>query len=400
MYAFRKPFTAATYEGVAVFGTDLKTVLVIAQLAGYTISKFIGIPQLSGMRQENRPRMLIVLIVVAELALVGFAFVPPPWKALMLFLNGLPLGMVFGLVLSYLEGRRQTEALSAALCASFIVSSGVVKSVGRALILDWHVTEYAMPMVTGVIFIIPLLISVWILQQTPPPDSGDRSMRADRRPMSASDRRAYFAEYWPGLCLMVLVYVALTIARTMRDDFGVELWRDMGVAKTPSIFAWSEMTVAVVVTAFNAAAIWIRSNRTAIWVTGGVMCASFVLIIVAVSIQSAAAIAPFLFMVTCGIGLYIPYVAFHTTLFERLIAASTRPGNLVFLMYLADAIGYLGYVIVIGWKTCYPNPGVVLPFFRTVLSIIATGSIVSLCIALIYFHRKLDGRSRQLVTGE
>ena len=48
-----------------------------------------------------------------------------------MFLNGLPLGMVFGLVVSYLEGRRQTEALAAALTASFIVSSGVVKSVGR-----------------------------------------------------------------------------------------------------------------------------------------------------------------------------------------------------------------------------------------------------------------------------
>ncbi len=36
-------------------------------------------------------------------------------KVIMLFANGLPLGLVFGLVLAYLEGRRQTEALSAAL---------------------------------------------------------------------------------------------------------------------------------------------------------------------------------------------------------------------------------------------------------------------------------------------
>ena len=30
-----------------------------------------------------------------------------------LFVNGLPLGMVFGLVIGFLEGRKVTEALSA-----------------------------------------------------------------------------------------------------------------------------------------------------------------------------------------------------------------------------------------------------------------------------------------------
>ena len=50
-----------------------------------------------------------------------------------MFINGLPLGMVFGLVMAYLEGRRQTEMLAAVLCASFIVSSGFVKSVGKWL---------------------------------------------------------------------------------------------------------------------------------------------------------------------------------------------------------------------------------------------------------------------------
>ncbi len=73
--------------------------------------------------------------------------------------------MVFGLILGFLEGRKQTEALSAALCASFILSSGFVKFVGSWL-LSIGVSEFAMPMLTGLFFVLPLLASVFLLQMT------------------------------------------------------------------------------------------------------------------------------------------------------------------------------------------------------------------------------------------
>ena len=43
MYAFRKPYTAATYDQIEEFGLDYKEVLILTQVIGYTISKFIGI---------------------------------------------------------------------------------------------------------------------------------------------------------------------------------------------------------------------------------------------------------------------------------------------------------------------------------------------------------------------
>ena len=45
MYAFRKPFSAAKYEGLQFLGTnlDLKTVFVVSQIMGYALSKAIGI---------------------------------------------------------------------------------------------------------------------------------------------------------------------------------------------------------------------------------------------------------------------------------------------------------------------------------------------------------------------
>jgi len=95
MYALRKPFTAGTYNE-APFVAGFKTWLVLAQVLGYTISKFIGIKVIAEMTAARRGHMLLMLVGIAELALVMFGLVPPPWNIACLFLNGLPLGMVFG----------------------------------------------------------------------------------------------------------------------------------------------------------------------------------------------------------------------------------------------------------------------------------------------------------------
>ncbi|HVV99706.1 MAG TPA: DUF5690 family protein, partial [Planctomycetaceae bacterium] len=398
VYAFRKPFTAGTFEGQELFGFALKAILVIAQLLGYMASKFIGIRVISETRREYRALALIALVLVSELALVGFEFVPAVLKPLMLFLNGLPLGLTFGLVLAYLEGRAQTEALSAALCASFITSSGVVKSVGRWLIQDMGVSEYRMPFVTGLIFLLPLLASVWLLQATPQPNEVDRRLRRERDVMGRAARRQFVSAYWPGLALLVFVYSALTVIRTIRDDFAVEIWRDMGVSQTPSVFARAEIIVAVCVTALNALSIWVRNNQLALRITTAMMCGAFALVGASALLQAAQRASPFAFMVASGIGLYIPYVAFHTTVFERLIAVARHPCNLGFLMYLADSIGYLGYAVVILLKTAMSSSITVLPFFIGALEIVAALSIVALLLALFWLERRLAS-DRQIVAA-
>lgn len=393
MYAFRKPVTAGTFEEHQMFGFGLKSVLVISQLAGYMLSKFIGVKVVSEMRREHRAAAIVLLILVAETALLGFAYAPMILKVPLLFLNGLPLGMVFGIVLAYLEGRRQTEALSAVLCASFIVSSGVVKSVGRWLIEDLGVSEFRMPMLVGLIFLVPLVISVWLLQMTPPPDRVDLEQRSERREMTGADRRQFWTAYWPGLTLLVFVYVVLTVIRTIRDDFGVEIWRDLGVSETPSVFARSELLVAIIVTGFNALAIWIRCNKSAVSLAILLMGGGFLVVGGSALLQSADQVTPFVFMVACGIGLYIPYVAFHTTVFERLVAASRHPANVVFLMYVADALGYLGYAAALTMRMTFQSPGTVLPSFRGALLVSSLVSAVALGIALIYFRSVLIPKS-------
>ncbi|WP_367891376.1 DUF5690 family protein [Flavobacterium pectinovorum] len=157
MYAFRKPFTVATFEGLEVFHIDYKILLIIAQVIGYVISKFIGIKIISELKANQRIFYLLGLIAIAEIALVLFAIVPKPYNIIFMFINGVPLGMIWGIVFSYLEGRKFTEILGVALSTSFIVSSGVVKSAGFFVMESLHFSEFWMPAITGLLFVGPLL---------------------------------------------------------------------------------------------------------------------------------------------------------------------------------------------------------------------------------------------------
>ncbi|MFN7736526.1 MAG: DUF5690 family protein, partial [Pirellula sp.] len=191
MYMYRKPFTAASYSSDGWENWDQKAILVASQVVGYMLSKIIGIRIVSEVSPSRRAALLMCLILVSHVALLLFAVVPSPWHVLCIFLNGLPLGIVFGLVLGFLEGRRMTEALTAGLCASFILAGGVSKTVGQRVLQytqsqwDWSLgeSERWMPFLAGMIFLAPIAIFIWMLQRIPPPNALDEAARSKREPM-------------------------------------------------------------------------------------------------------------------------------------------------------------------------------------------------------------------------
>ena len=206
MYAFRKPFAAGTYADVdavvlpVVGAVAYKTVLLITQVLGYCTSKFLGIKVISEMPPRRRALSLLACIGVAWGALLLFAVVPAPYNIPFLFLNGLPLGMVWGLVFGFLEGRRVSEALGAGLSSSYIVASGAVKSIGRWLVVDLGVSEFWMPFAVGALFALPMVFFVFLLGSLPPPSAEDEAARSPRVPMDATARRAFFWATFPGFC--------------------------------------------------------------------------------------------------------------------------------------------------------------------------------------------------------
>ena len=85
MYAFRKPFSAATFSGQAIGGISLKVLLVVAQLVGYTLSKFLGIKVVS---EAGAGRRIVLIAGLIGLARAGeFA---PGERVLFIHTGGLP----------------------------------------------------------------------------------------------------------------------------------------------------------------------------------------------------------------------------------------------------------------------------------------------------------------------
>lgn len=389
MYAFRKPFTAATFDAPPN-PAGFKGWLILAQVLGYTVSKFIGIKVIAEMTPARRSGMLLALVGVAELALVLFGLIPPPWNALCLFLNGLPLGMVFGLVLGFLEGRRLTEAFVAGLCASFIVADGFHKSVG-AWLLGAGVPETWMPAAAGGLFLLPLAGFVWMLQRIPPPDIRDVAARAPRAPMNAAKRSALFRHSAPGLVAVAAAYLLITVLRSLRADFAPEIWAGLGVSVDAGMFTRSELWVALGVLACNGLAVLVRDNRRAFFLSLGLAGAGLGLILLALIARTAEVLAPFPFIVLIGLGLYVPYVAVHTTVFERFIAMTRERGNIGYLMYLADAFGYLGYVAVMVGRRGLPPGTPVLDLFLVTSWVVAVAALAAILGAAFFFLRHAAG---------
>ncbi len=388
MYAFRKPFTAAMYEDMMLWGVDYKIVLITTQVMGYMLSKFIGIKVVSEMNPGGRIRSILILIGIAWLALFCFGVTPYPYNFIFLFFNGLPLGMIWGIVFSFLEGRRFTELLGAGMCASFIVSSGAVKAVGKSLVFDYQVSEFWMPFYTGLLFVPLLFVGVWMLSKIPPPSLEDEQLRTKRIPMTRRDRWQFFLTFAPGIILMVAIYIALTIFRDVRDNFAVELWAALGYGDQPEILATAEIPIAIGVLIIIGSMMFIRNNRVAFYANQGIILLGGIMVLGLTWMFTEGMLDPAAWMIITGFGMYLAYIAFHTLLFERWIALFNYKSNIGYLMYVADAFGYLGSVAILFFKNFGASNVSWLTFFTVCAYGMGILTIIFGIIGIGYFLRK------------
>lgn len=388
MYAFRKPFTAVSYGGYKVWGLDYKIWLVIAQTIGYTASKFIGISFIGGMISERRATAIIKLVFIAWLSLFFFAIFPAPWNMVFLFFNGLPLGVIYGLVFSYLEGRRTTELLGAVLASSFIFASGFAQSAGKFVSLNWFVADKWMPFVTGFLFFPFLLLFTWLLNKTPEPDQLDRYYRTERKPMNKRRRREFVRQFLPGLVLLISAYVLLTVFRDYRSNFASDIWAEMGFGKNSSIFTFSEIPASVIVLLLMGSLVLLRNNTQALLLNQVLVIAGLLLSLVSTLLYTDDAIGPVWWMSLTGVGLYLSYVPFNCMLFERLIATFRYAGNAGFIIYVADSFGYLGSTILLLVKNFSGESISWTQFFIMLITAGSLAGIILMGISIYYFSTK------------
>lgn len=389
MYAFRRPFTVASFASTAPLLVQYKIALVIAQVLGYALSKVAGVKIVSETPPQRRAIAILQLIGGAEIALVLFALVPPPWNIVCMFANGLALGMIWGLVFGFLEGRRVSEILGAMLCASFIVSSGIVKSAGESVMLAGWAGEFWMPAVTGLLFVPLLLICVFGLAAMPPPSPEDERLRVARAPMNGAARYAMYAEFALGLTALVLIYIGLTALRDFRDNFAVEIWNGLGFRNDAGIFTLSELPVAAIVLVMMAMLMFIRDNKQAFMANLGLI--AFGLLMTGLSSLAFQnhVIGPVTWMITLGAGTYLSYTPFNALLFDRFIAASGRSGTAGFLIYVADAAGYASSVALLVFRNFVGSDLSWVDFLRDSSYGVALAGMVLTGAAYVYFRRRL-----------
>lgn len=342
VYAYRKPFTVATYDNLVFAGIKYQTLLIICQGLGYMLSKFFGIRFIAELGRFGRWKTSAIIIGAAWLSLGVFALLPAPWGLLCLFVNGFVLGFMWGIVFSYVEGRRATDFIGAVMAVSFIFAGGFTRSVALWLRDSWQVGEQWLAFVTGCLFILPLAALLYLLEKTPAPDDNDMLERTRREAMRGKERRQFLKRFGSGVIAVAVGYLFLTIMRDVRDNFMVNIFSELGYGSKPAIFTQTETTISLVILLVMSLLVFIRKNIRALKLVHAVVIAGFLLAGISSALFITGLLNGLLWMQLVGLGLYMGYIPFNCIFFERLIAAFKITGNVGFLIYVVDAWGYLG----------------------------------------------------------
>lgn len=394
VYAIRKTFSVATFEGIYFVGISYKVWLVMFQVIGYALSKFVGIKFISELKQGSRFAGILLMASIATISWLLFAVIPPPYNIVFLFTNGFPLGLVWGMIFSYLEGRRCTEVLGAGLSVSFIFSAGFVKSSGGFIMQGWHVSEIWMPFVTSCVFFLPLLAFLWFLDKLHPPSPLDELMRTKRQSMNKRERKKFIGRFWPGIIFFTLAYILLTTFREFRDNFSAELWKSFGYGNSPEIFTATEILVSLAVLAVMGSLMLIKSNHIAFMINHVIIFFGTIVIGLSTLLFQYGIISPPVWMVLIGTGLYLGYVPFNSIFFDRMLATFRHVGTVGFLIYVVDSFGYLGSVGMLLYKEFAHAEQSWTEFFISAGYYISVVGSLLVAASMTYFYKKYTAQRR------
>ncbi|CAH0996477.1 hypothetical protein EMA8858_02609 [Emticicia aquatica] len=390
MYAFRKPFNTGLYEGYELFGLSYKTVLIITQVLGYMLSKVLGIKIISELRANQRIALIISLILISEIALILFGLIPYSYNWICMLFNGLPLGMVWGVIFCFLEGRRITEFIAIGLSINLVMGSGILKTIYLTISSLMQISEFWMPAFIGLIFLPIFLFFVWMLAKIPPPNAEDLQVRNKRNPMNKSGKNKLLQEFSWGFWAIALVYVMLTMIRDFRDNFSVEIWRSLHVNFDKNTFAQSEMLIGFFVLILLASVGFIKENDKAF---------AYIQLLILLGIMACGlstwffqqgALSAYNWMILLGISFFLPYLLIQTLYFERFIAVFKLNANAGFFVYICDSMGYLGSVLLMMYREFFMKE---LSWVNVLVNLgygIFTLSFVLWGISVWFFIRKLN----------
>lgn len=353
VYALRKPFTAAEFEGLQVCGMDYKIAVSIIQLLGYVCAKLLGIKYISELRPEGRLKFIIGSAALSEVSLVAFGLLPIPYNIVALFFNGLSLGCMWGVIFSFLEGRRTTDILASIMGVSMALSSGVAKSLGLYALNHLHVSEFWMPALIGAAAFPLLCFTGWMMTRFPRPTAADIASRSVRVTLNGHQRWALFRRFMPLLLMLFGANLLLTVQRDIKEDFIV------CIIDVDTISSWAFAQIDSIATLVLLAVFALLAST---YNHLRVLC---ILLVLSTCRMGALAFlgadagriglptTVWLFMQS--LCLDMAYLSFQTIFFERFIACFKIRGNVGFFIITIDFVGYLGTLALLLFKEFYAS---------------------------------------------
>jgi len=386
IYGISSSLFAATFDGVKVFGgLDLKVAFSISQMLGYAISKVAGAIIIPTIKRHHRCPTLILLAILAEAPLVIFGFTPAVCQVMMVFLSGIPMAWMWGIMVMYLEGRRTSEFLLMGLYLSVMVASGAAKSIALA-VLQAGISESWMPALCGAFSAVAFILFILMLDAVPDPDTEDRKVRSERRTMTQAEARRFLVRWAPGLVVITLVYALLGAYRNFRDYFSAELWADLeGPNFDPSRFTQSELPVGICTAVAYSTLYWIKDNKKAFFGILGVMFLGGGVILIATFAQTFGWVSPLAWMIMVGVGLFMAFIPPGAMLYDRFNGATGHPYTSVFMIYLSDVCGYCSTLAVLFYRNFGDAKISYVTFFHSLSYVVSLVTMGGMVVAGVYF---------------
>lgn len=271
-----------------------------------------------------------------------------PYNVIAMFVNGLSLGCMWGVIFSFIEGRKVTDILASLLGVSMVFSSGVAKSFGLFAMNEMHIDQFWMPAVIGG-FALPLLFFMgYMLKRLPQPTAEDIALRNERVVLDGKGRKALFMKYAPILSLLFVGNFMLLVLRDIKEDFLVYIL-DMS-NQSSWMFARIDTIVTLIILGLFALFIFFRSNiKALLWLMTLVIAGCLTMTYVSYHYETLD-LEPVTWLFIESLSLYIAYLTFQTIFFDRFIACFRIKGNVGFFIAMIDFIGYLGTVTLLSTK--------------------------------------------------
>ena len=353
VYALRKPFTAAEFEGLQVYGMDYKIAVSIIQLLGYVSAKLLGIKYIFELRPEGRLKFIIGSAALSEISLFSF-----------------------------LEGRRTTDILASIMGVSMALSSGVAKSLGLYALNQLHVSEFWMPALIGAAAFPLLCFTGWMMTRFPRPTEADIASRSERVTLNGHQRWALFRRFMPLLILLFGANLLLTVQRDIKEDFivciiDVQTISSWAFAQIDSIATFVLLAVfALLATTYNHLKVLCM---LLILSTFGMGTLAFL-----GATEGNEHIPTTIWLFLQSLCLDIAYLSFQTIFFERFIACFKIKGNVGFFIITIDFVGYLGTLGLLLFKEFCASHIDWASFYNHMSLFIGVACCLSFIASLIY----------------